>query len=470
MALVASLGSSISPNVAPTVEFGRVKVCEVLFLISSVFLSTLASMREALLVLLFINLYVDTGARGADLLLSTLAIDSSGIKWRNCKFFLSTSESDSTKVVLAAEVSYLITKKTKRSRAFKPSLLIEMPKVPLAFDTVALLFIAAKLAGVFPSHIDWDSLHQRPPSGPPRVQDIPTNPSKANDYVFSDISEFQAEVHNGYNIQRMRAIMSDIGNALGIVDSLHLYALRRMVGNTAEKDVNVSEMERHQVMGHSVGSSIFQRHYVEKLPQLDIQQIIRNVPENRIFLEGISGYSARRVKHVQQHRVAVDSLVEEQEEVILLRSKLSSIRAKYNSMYGSKSAARRIEPQLVLEAETLEKKIDNAVSRYRSRLTKTVRHQAFQGRLRSMLEGTDLPQDDVTLSAGSNKATGIEIFENRHISDWLHQIGDRSRSVKFASWFFSRPHKLNRFYPGMACTVEGKCPIAHKISIEQGIR
>jgi len=164
-----------------------------------------------------------------------------------------------------------------------------------AFDTPALLFIAAKLAGVFRNNVEWDSLHQRPSSESNRVQQIPTNPDTTNDFVFANTYEFQRELYGAYDIVRLRNNLTSIGNALGFVDPLHPYALRRMVGNIAERDLNVPEMQRRQVMGHSAGDNVFEQNYLEKLPQLDVQQITRNLPEDRLFPQGISGYSARRM-------------------------------------------------------------------------------------------------------------------------------------------------------------------------------
>lgn len=439
----------------PTATFEDFKII-VSHVASSQFLSTITNMREALNVLLFLNLYIDTGAKGVDLLVDKNNVNDTGLKWQNCKFFSLRSEFDPSKVLLAVEVNYIITKSTKASRRLKPSLVIEIPEAPLAFDSTALLFIAATLAGVFPSHVTWESLHHKPSEN--RVQEIWTNPTKSNDYVFANTFEFQTEIHGSYDMARMRTNISGIGVALGFVDPLQPYALRRMVGNTAEKDVNISEMQRRQIMGHNAGSKIFDQNYLDKLLQLDVQQIIRQLPEDRHFLEGISGYCARRVS-VEQHYLAVESFVNQQKDVILLRSKLAEIRATYNSKYGNVNFAKKAEPSLVLEAERLEDNITIALKKHRTQISKTLRHEAFEGRFRSMLESTGSLQSETALSNKNPKASGIETVEGHHISEWLHQIDDRPASIRAAIWFFARPHRINRFYPGMTCTVDAKCPV-----------
>lgn len=187
------------------------------------FYSTLYNMRESLYILLFINLYIDTGSRGNDLLFSN---KKGGLKWRDCTFFLTTSETDPSRVLLAVEVKYLMTKLRNRHRTYKSSKLIELPEVSLAFDTTALLFITAMIAGVFPADVEWDSLHQRY-SGAEIGEQVSINAVKLDDYVFENVSEFTSEPHGAYDLIRIRNILRNIGNALGFVDSLHhmLYAV-----------------------------------------------------------------------------------------------------------------------------------------------------------------------------------------------------------------------------------------------------
>lgn len=422
--------------------------------LSTEFLNCLVNMREALYILLFINLYIDTGARGADLLMDKYSVNPMGIKWRNCRFYLTPSEAETSKVTLAIEVIFLIQKKTKSSRADKPSLLLEMPQVPLVFDTASLLFITAKLAGVFPEHIDWESLHQRSVS---IVEEIPTMASKAEDYVFGNCTEFSSDPQNGYDLNRMRRWVSVIGDQLGFVDKLCPYAFRRMVGNAADVDVDVTETDREQVLGHSVGSKIFQKHYTDQTIRLDVQQITRDQPEDRMFLEGVSGFSARRIHDIKQHQSDVEMLVESQEDVQSYRNAIASIRAKYNSTYGSRKSTMRAEPNLVYEADSLKSRLSQAIKRHRDRFSRSLRQRSFEERLQSKLQNVN--SFEASASHSNAGIIGIDIVDSCHISEWVHQIGDRSKSIPAALWFFSRPHKNTRFYPQTTCTSDGKCAI-----------
>ena len=397
---------------------------------STGYLATKSNMMEALLVLLFINLYIDTGARGADLLKDSMKVEPAGIKWRNVKFYLLPSEVEPTKVVFAAEVNYLVTKLTKRSRKAKPTLLVELPNTPFAFDTAALLFTLAFISGVFPCNISWHGLHQKHLE---TAEAIPTNLSKADDYVFPNCSDFKYNEKEGFDIARMRRCLSRVGKQLGFIDILVPYALRRMVGNAAEKDVDVSIMERQQLMGHSVGSNVFQQHYLETLLQLDVQQLTRNLPEDSVFLDGISGYSARKIKNRQQHDLAVQSLVEDQDDIIFLRRKSLDIRMEYNSKYGSKRAARKADPELMNEALKVQDKLKSAIEVHQSRFSKQLLQKSFDFRLSSLLENPS-PQDDAALVDERHSARTIEIIEGRHISEWLLKTGDRTMAMNAVSW------------------------------------
>lgn len=447
---------STTPEAKVTANFGDFKVI-VRHISSTEFLATLPNMMEALVVLLFINLYIDTGSRGADLLYDQLKTDPSGIKWRDVKFYLLPSKVEPTKVVFAAEVNYLVTKLTKSSRIAKPSLLMELPDIPLAFDTAALLFSLALISGVFPSNISWDGLHQKRLK---TAEAIPTNVSKANDYVFPNCKLLECNHQEGFRIHRMRLCLSMIGKELGFLDNLVPYALRRMVGNAADKDADVSIMQRRQLMGHTAGSNVFQRHYIDTLLHVDVQNLTRDLDEDRVFVDGICGYSARRIRNVEQHKLALESLVEKQDDIIFLIQKRLDIQNEYNSKYGSKRAASKADPELVNEGAKVELMIKCARDAHRRRFSRQLGQKTFDFRLASLLEK---PSTKDHAAPADEQLTGktLETIEGRHLSEWLLEVGDRSMAVSAVTWFFSRPHSVESFYPGMGCKADGKCPVCH---------
>lgn len=198
---------------------------------------------------------------------------------------------------------------------------------------------------------------------------------KANKFVFPDCLEFKTSSADGLIIQRMRIFLKKIADQLGFIDSLQPYALRRMVGNAAESDVGVSDIERRLYLSHTVGSNVFERHYIHAVPQLDIQQLTRNLTEDRSFLEGISGYCARKINNAEHHRLAVNSLVDQQEDVIYLRQKISAVRSEYNCKYGSKRAGLKADPALVYQIYTLDSKLNHALVRHRTQFSKKLRQQ-----------------------------------------------------------------------------------------------
>jgi len=107
----------------------------------------------------------------------------------------------------------------------------------------------------------------------------------------------------------------------------------------------------------------------------------------------------------------------------------------------------------------LKSSLGHAVERHRDHFSRCLRRRGFEKRLQSMLQNTNSFEASASVSRSNAGIIGIEMVNNHHISDCVHQVGDRSESLPAALWFFSRPHKTTRFYPQTTCTSDGKCPV-----------
>lgn len=254
---------------------------------------TFKSLRDVLYYILYVNLYVDTGARGTDLTYLTFG---------DCQFYIAPK---SQRGIIIGIVS-LTHLKCRYESEKKTIPLHSMELNRFYTDSCRLLFSAAMSEGVF-DHVDnWDLL-QSVTRGDDVIL-LPMKKEKLASPVFSciksktPISRLVEKGQRNPTFYGQKTLQ--LATSMGLSRRVTLYSFRRMALQAMVKNRNVSKAQRMRFAGHS-DSAVYAKAYAPRMSEADMQSRFRGQPARTETIRMFNGIEAQQI--LQEAQIAVRS-------------------------------------------------------------------------------------------------------------------------------------------------------------------
>lgn len=246
------------------------------------------SLRDALSYLLYINLYVDTGARGSDLV---------HLKYEDCEFYLAP-KGELHSILAVVSLTHIKSRYEDQAK-----------KIPLHFmelnnsynDSCRLLFLAALGEQIFYDFDSWNELNSVVRTTQPVL--LPLRKDKRNTPVFSHIK------HSGLRVSDKKLVprtayyygryTSQLAKAMGLSRRVTLYSFRRMGIQALATNEKVTRAQRQQFSAHA-SSNIYESAYAPRISEADIQARIRGYPARSESIHIFNGIEAQQLNRDSQ--------------------------------------------------------------------------------------------------------------------------------------------------------------------------
>lgn len=248
------------------------------------------SLREVLFYLLYVNLYVDVGARGSELMQLT---------YGECTFYLAPSDQAHAIVVMIS-----LTHMKCRYDEHKKTVPLHLMNVQSSYtDACRLLFLAALNENCFADFDSWDRLQSvRTRTSDPVLLRMKT--WKLQVPVFATFRRTTAAASSSAAVlkPRGRSYFEDktfrLSRKMGLSRRVTLYSFRRMAIQALVKSPNVTSAQRQQFAGHS-SANIFDRWYAPRVSEADMQARLRGQPARSETIKLFNGIEVRELSEGQ---------------------------------------------------------------------------------------------------------------------------------------------------------------------------
>lgn len=246
------------------------------------------TLRDAISYLLYLNMYVDVGARGSDLV---------QLLYKDCTFYLAPKQHPCS-VLAVVSLTHMKSRYVDVAK-----------KIPLHFmevncsyrDSCRLLFLAALGDHVFRDFQSWDELQSVGRMNEPLL--LTLRDEKQNTPIFSHIKANNAINPENKLVSRSAEYYglytSSLAKAMGLSRRVTLYSFRRMGLQAMAKNQNVTTAQRMQFAGHKQRHT-YDRSYAPQTSEADIQARIRGLPARSKTIQMFNGVEAQRLKRASE--------------------------------------------------------------------------------------------------------------------------------------------------------------------------